>query len=179
MKQKITGLVTIAFICLFTFSAFKHNSMNYQVVYCGLNSGGTLTGGLLEQTTGTLQKGKGKSTGSTYSIQGTRASTQRFKIGDQCFQVVSATGQPEPSAYISLYKLTVEKTTRSFTISTDGSASSGLIPVQLISITTGSPDYKVFLGPGASLFPGEYVFIDKSTITTDGKINVWAFGIDQ
>lgn len=178
MKQKICGLVTIALICLFTFSAFKHNSINFQVVSCGLNSATGVTGEVLEQATGTLQKGKGKSTGSTYSIEGTRSLTNRFKIGDQCFQVVRSTGQPDPATYVSLYKLTVGKTNRSFAINNDGSASSGLISVQLIQDATTSSYYKVFLGPGASLFPGEYAFIDKSTLTTDGKINVWAFGID-
>ena len=179
MKQKIAGIATISVICLFTFSAFKHYSINYQLVGCGLNSATGVTGDLLEQATGTLQKAKGKSTGSTYFIDGTKSTKARFKIGDQCFQVVCSTGQPAPAAFVSLYKLTVGKTNRSFTMNNDGSASSDLIPVQLIQDATQGSYYKVFLGPGASLFQGEYAFVDKSTLTTDGKITVWALGIDQ
>ena len=93
--------------------------------------------------------------------------------------MIASTGQAAPTNYVSLYKLTVGKTNRSFTMNNDGSASTDMITVQLVSIDTSPGHYKVFLGPGASLFPGEYAFIDKTTITTDGKIKVWSFGIDQ
>ena len=177
MKKKIFRLVIIAFICLFTFSAFKHHSFYYQVIGCGVNAAG-VTGETLEQATATLQKGKGKSTVSTYSFQGTRALTQRFKIGDQCLEVVAFTGQSNPTGMVSLFKLTVGKTNRSFSITNDGTTASGEISFQLTPVDGSPGHFKVFLGPGATLFQGEYVFADRSTITTDGKINVWAFGID-
>jgi len=177
MKQKIAGLVLIAFVCLLTLSSFKHYYLNYQVIGCGINAAGA-TGELLEQATATLPKGKGKSATSTYSFQGTRALTQRFKIGDQCLEVVASTGQSNPTGIVSLFKLTVGKTNRSFSITEDGTTASGEISFQLTPVDGSPGHFKVFLGPGATLFPGEYVFADRSTSTTDGKINVWAFGID-
>ena len=179
MKQKIVGLVTIVLVCFFTFSAFKRYSINYQLIGCGLNSATGVTGEPLEQATGTLQKGKGKSTASTYFIDGTKSSKARFKIGDQCFEVVASTGQSNPTGIVSLFKLTVGKTNRSFSITNDGTTPPGEISFQLTPVDGSPGRFKVFLGPGASLFQGEYAFADRSTLTTDGKINVWAFGIDQ
>ena len=177
MKKKISGLVIIASICLFTFSAFMHSTLGYQVIGCGINDAG-VSGELLAQATGTLQKGKGKSSAITYSFEGTRALTQRFKVGGACFEVVASTGQPDPTGIVSLFKLTVGKTNRSFSITNDGTTPAGEISFQLTAVDGAPGHFKVFLGPGASLPQGEYVFADRSTITTDGKITVWAFGVD-
>src|SRR5262245_9281634 len=73
---------------------------------------------LLEQSTTTLQKGKGKnSTASMYNISGARSST-RVKISQAVFQSESdkSTLTMNPADYIILYKLTTDKNSRSFSI---------------------------------------------------------------
>ena len=79
-----------------------------------------------------------------------------------------------PADYISLYKLATGKTNRSFTMNTDGSANAALVP-----LVFSAEDYGFYkIGPANGLIAGEYAFIDKSTLTTDGKVTVWTFGID-
>src|SRR6185503_2525402 len=123
----------------------------------------------------TLQKGKGKnSTTSAYNISGARSST-RLKISQAVFQTESdkATLTMNPADYIILYKLTVDKNTRSFTINNDGSSPS------LLATTFTALDYGTHrVAPSSGLVPGEYVFIDKSTTTTDGNFTAWTFGVD-
>ena len=180
MKQKIAGLITIAFLCFFTFTAFKNYSFNYQIISCGVNTANGVSGELIGQATATIQKGKGKTTTTTtYTIDGTKAMIQRFKAGDGCFEVVASTGQANPTGVVNLFKVVVGKTNRTFTLTNDGTTAPGEISFQLTPVDGSPGHFKVFLGPGATFLQGEYVFADRSTITTDGKINVWAFGIDQ
>jgi len=170
MKRKSFRISMIVIACLIMFSAFKFNSLPYLVVSCSPD--GQIQ--QLEPAMATLQKAKGKpSTASTYSIDGIK-STRRFRLNELCFQVHSGAGQSDPFMYITLYKLSVGKTNRSFTINSDGSYNPSMIPMQIPLMEANK--YKVYLG--GSVTEGEYVFVDKSTITSDGKISVWAFGID-
>jgi len=124
----------------------------------------------LEQSTATIQKGKGKnSTESVYNISGIKSSVQ-LKISEAVFQSVSDQSalRMNPADYISLYKLTAEKNNRSFTINT----------ASLISTTFTSLDYGYYrIVPSQGLIPGEYAFVDKSTTTADGDFTVWTFGV--
>ncbi len=120
-------------------------------------------------------KGKTSTTSSTYNISGIK-STMRIKISEAFFQAKSdqTTGSMNPADYISLYKITVGKSTRSFTIKTDGSANAMLIPI--VFRNRDLITYRVT--PSSGLLPGEYAFIDKSTTTAEGNVTVWTFGID-
>lgn len=80
-----------------------------------------------------------------------------------------------PSDYISLYKLSSGKTSRSFTINTDGTANAALIPVNFIPTET---RVNTKINPVQALVPGEYAFVDMTTKTADGNITLWTFGID-
>ena len=80
-----------------------------------------------------------------------------------------------PADYVFLYKLVVGKTYRTFTINTDGTANAMLIPIVFASL---DPPFSYKVAPVNGLVPGEYAFIDKSTITSDGKITGWTFGVD-
>jgi hypothetical protein len=168
MKQKFFHPAIVGIVFLTFFSAFKHTAFSYVVTSCS-----TGYDGQLEQANASLQKTKGKQTTSpTYTIEGTK-SVKRIPINQTCFQVLSGPGQSDPFQYVSLYKLTVGKTNRSFTVNNDGSANSAWIPVQM---PLDGDKYKVYLSK--SLTQGEYVFIDKSTTTADGSMKIWAFGID-
>ena len=125
----------------------------------------------LEQSQALLQtKGKTSATASSYIISGTKSAI-RLKISETVFQSLSdqSTGAMNPADYISLYKLTVGKTNRSFTINTDGSTNGMLISISFSSL---DPPFSYKVGPSNGLVSGEYAFIDKSTMTTDGKITV-------
>jgi hypothetical protein len=173
MKQKIFWLLAAAFVCLFTFSAFTHHPFGYQLIACRPTTDGT-SGELLEQLTATLQKAKGKSVTSTYLINGSK-SPLRFKLNETCLEVLCTTGQPDPFQNITLYKLTTSKTNRTLTITTDGSNNTSWIPMQIPYEE--SNKWKVI--PAAILTVGEYAFVDKTTMTTNGNVVVWTFGIDQ
>ncbi len=168
MKQKFFLPAIVAIVCLTLFSAFKHTAFSYVVISCS-----TGYDGQLEQANASLQKAKGKQTTSpTYTIEGTR-SAKRIPINQTCFQVLSGAGQGDPFQYVSLYKLTVGKTNRSFTVNNDGAANSAWIPVQM---PLDGDKYKVYLSK--NLDKGEYAFIDKSTTAADGSMKIWVFGID-
>jgi len=173
MKQKIFGLLTIAFVCLLTFSAFRHHIFSYQVKTCGPTTAGT-SGELLEQLTATLQKTKGKPTVPTYTIVGVK-SPIRFKLNETCFELYADTGMPDPFQNLSLYKLTSSKTGRTLTMISDGSNNSTWIPTQIPQVEPGK--YKVYLG--GVVTAGEYAFVDKTTTAPNGNVTVWTFGIDQ
>ena len=172
MKQKTFGLLTIAFVCLLTFSAFRHNTFSYQVKTCRPTTDGT-SGELLEQLTATLQKAKGKSSAPTYTINGVKSSI-RFKLNETCFEIYADTGMPDPFQNISLYKLTSSKTGRTLTMINDGSNNSTWIPMQIPQVEPGK--YKVYLG--GAVTAGEYAFVDKTTTTSNGNVTAWCFGID-
>jgi hypothetical protein len=130
----------------------------------------------MEQCIAVLQKTKGKTTGSDYLIKGAKSGI-RIKIQEGCFQVTSdqSSGMLDPNKYVYLYKLTSGKTGRSFTITDGGYSSPSLIPVT-IELIEGF-HYKVTVG--SALVPGEYGFTDRTTVTPEGNLTVWAFGIDQ
>ena len=172
MNQKTIRLVTIAFVCLLTFSAFRHHFFSYQVKTCMPTTDGT-SGELLEQLTATLQKTKGKSTAPTYTTNGVK-SPIRFKLNETCFEVYADTGMPDPFQNISLYKLTSSKTGRTLTMINDGSNNSTWIPMQIPQVEPGK--YKVYLG--GAVTAGEYAFVDKTTTTSNGNATAWCFGID-
>ena len=77
----------------------------------------------LEKTTALIQRAKGKTTSSTYTFTSTK-SIIRIKIAEVCFQALpdQTSGQINPNNYISLYKLSVGKSNRSFTVNNDGSS---------------------------------------------------------
>jgi hypothetical protein len=48
-----------------------------------------------------------------------------------------------------------------------------------IPVTITKPDeYTIRISPSVAMLPGEYAFVDKTTITADGNVTVWTFGID-
>lgn len=169
MKKKIltTSLLLSASIMLFSFfqKPFAYK-LRVEDPVTGMASA------LLEQSTTTLQKGKGKnSIASGYNISGAKSST-RVKISQAVFQSESdkSTLTMNPADYIILYKLTTDKNSRSFSIS------ESLIPTTFTSIDR-YYGYRVTSSFG--LVPGEYAFIDKSTATADGNFTVWTFGVDN
>ena len=172
MKQKILGLLTIAFICLLTFSAFRYHSFSYQVKTCMVTTDGS-SGELLEQQTATFQKAKNKTSPPNYAISGAK-SPLRCKLNQTCFEVYADAGMPDPFQNISLYKLTNSKTGRTLTMINDGSNNSTWIPMQIPQTEPGK--YKVYLG--GTMTAGEYAFVDKTTTTSTGNVTVWTFGID-
>jgi hypothetical protein len=129
----------------------------------------------LEKSTAMIQtKGKSSATSSSYTISNTK-SLVRIKIADAVFQSSGTTELGGPSDYISLYKLSSGKTSRSFVINTDGTTNTALIPVNFIPTDTRA--YTKII-PAQALIHGEYAFFDISTKTADGNITVWTFGID-
>ncbi|MES1214489.1 MAG: hypothetical protein ABUT20_03145 [Bacteroidota bacterium] len=124
----------------------------------------------LEKSTAMIQtKGKTSATSSSYTISKAN-SLVRIKISDAVFQSYSdkPTAFLGPESYISLYKLSSVKSSRSFTINTDGTTNPALIPV------TFTPTYVQMnrITSTQGLIPGEYAFVDRSTTTTDGNITV-------
>ena len=172
MKQKTFGLLTIAFVCLLTFSAFRHNTFSYQIKTCMVTTDGS-SGELLDQQTAAFQKAKNKTSAPTYTINGAK-SPLRCKLNQTCFEVYAGTGMPDPFQNISLYKLTSNKTGRTLTMINDGSNNSTWIPMQVPQVEPGK--YKVYLG--GAVTAGEYAFVDKTTTTSNGNVTVWCFGID-
>jgi len=166
MKHKILLAIVMVIICSFASKPFA-----YMIGYC--DEMGHF--GKLDIKTALLSKAKGKTTSSTYTIDGIRAD-RRIKLTDVCFQVQpdETTGKLNPNLYVSLYKLSVDRKNRSFTVNNDGSNNPMMIPISIEAIDVYS--YKVILG--VALLQGEYAFIDKTTTTADGNVTVWTFGID-
>ena len=128
----------------------------------------------LQTETAGIQKSKGKTTTVNYTIPGIK-SMVRLKNTDVLFEMLSdqTTGMLNPSLYVSLYKLDSGKSNRILTTNPDWS-STLLIPVNITP--TGQLIYRVEIG--TAVFPGEYAFVDKSTVTSGGNVTVWTFGID-
>jgi hypothetical protein len=83
-----------------------------------------------------------------------------------------------PAIVIELYKLEVGTSCRSFSIPA-GSCNSVNIPIQITSDGARVPVYSVAI-PSGYLQPGEYAFIDKSSLNTDGSALVcFAFTVKQ
>lgn len=171
MKQKFFILTALGYLVLF--SAFLYKPFAYT-----LRTLDPVTGKLknkLEQSTATLQKGKGKnSAASVYNISGAK-STIRLMISETVFQSDSeqSTQGMNPADYIVLFKLSIEKNNRSFTMANDGTGTS------MLSATFTDLGYGAYrIVPSTGLIPGEYAFIDRSTSTADGHFTVWTFGVD-
>jgi len=164
-------------IAIFALSAYsiKPNVFAYTLTAIDVARGTVKA--TLEKSTAMIQtKGKTSATSSSYTISNTK-SLVRIKISDAVFQSYSdkSTALLGPESYISLYKLSSGKTSRSFTINTDGTTNAALIPV---SFTPTDVQMNRII-PTQGLIPGEYAFIDRSTTTADGNITVWTFGIDN
>lgn len=129
----------------------------------------------LEQSTALLQKPKGKASSSSYSIAGAKSAV-RLKLSETFFSAVSdaSTGNLNPEHYITLYRLTAERSTRSYSVPADGSTSAMLVPITIQQV--GGLEYRITVNTG--LVPGEYAFVDKSTTTSAGSVTVSTFGID-
>jgi hypothetical protein len=168
MKQKINLAIILAIAC-----AFSTKPFSFTIYSIDPKSG--LAKATLEKSIAVIQtKGKTSTTSSSYTISNAK-SPVRIKITDAVFQS-STNSYDSPSDNISLYKLSSGKTSRSFTINTDGTTNAALIPVNFIPTET---RVNTKLMPAKALIPGEYVFVDMSTKTADGNITVWAFGIDN
>ena len=172
MKHKFS-IAIIALACSLMFLAFTSKPFAYSLSAIDM-TGKTKT--KLEQSLALLQtKGKTSQTSSTYNISNAKSAI-RLKISETVFRSSSdkSTLTMNPADYISLYKLTIGKTNRSFTMNTDGSANAALVP-----LVFSAEDYGFYkIGPANGLIAGEYAFVDKSTTTTEGNITVWTFGID-
>lgn len=168
MKQKILLAIILAIACSFIPKLFS-----FTISAIDPKTG--MAKVTLEKSTALIQtKGKTSTTSSSYIINNAK-SLVRIRINDAVFQS-STNSYDSPSDNISLYKLSTGKTSRSFTINTDGSTNATLIHVNFIPTET-----RVYtrIIPAQALVPGEYAFVDMSTKTADGNITVWTFGIDN
>lgn len=167
MKQKILLAITLTIACSFITKPFV-----YYFSYVDPETG--RDGGKPEKTTAVYQKPKGKATTNDYIISGAK-STLRLKIVQAIFSAHpnESTISLNPSLYISLYKVSSGKTNRSLSMTPEGGGSMWL-PVNISKID----DYTIRVTPGVAMVPGEYVIVDRTTITSEGNYTVWAFGID-
>ena len=167
MKQKVFLAVILAIACSFIIKTFSFT--------IGVVDGKGMIKATLEKSTAMIQtKGKTSTTSSSYTINNAK-SLIRVKINDAVFQSNNLNTYLSANDYISLYKLSSAKTSRSFTINIDGTANTALIPLNFIP--TDQRNY-TRITPAQALIPGEYAFIDMSTKATD-SIAVWTFGIDN
>lgn len=169
MKQKLSLFITLAIACSFITKPFAYT-------LTAIDPAKGTVKATLEKSTAVIQtKGKTSATSSSYTISNAK-SLVRIKIGDAVFQSYSdkSTALLGPEDYISLYKLSSGKKDRSFTINTDGTMNSALIPISF----TPTDVQMNRITPTQGLIPGEYAFVDRSTTTADGNITVWTFGID-
>ena len=166
MKQKILLAIILAIACSFTIKPFS-----FTISAIDPRTG--MAKITLEKSTAMVQT-KGKTSGS-YTISNAK-SLVRIKINDAVFQSNNLNSYLSANDYISLYKLSSTKTSRSFVINTDGTTNAALIPVNFIPTET-----RIYtrINPVQALIPGEYAFVDMSTKTADGNITVWTFGIDN
>ncbi|MES1214488.1 MAG: hypothetical protein ABUT20_03140 [Bacteroidota bacterium] len=178
MKDKLILIITIvllsSFVVLPKTEALKLSSVPfaYQFYAIDVREGKIIK--RLESLSAAYQAPKGKATAATYTIAGTK-STARLRIIEATFQSDAdpATGLLDAASYIGLYKLTVGKSNRTFTMNTDGSSTS----MMHLNFTSQDPLSRRITVSGAIL-PGEYAFVDRTTTETDGKVTVWCFGID-
>jgi hypothetical protein len=171
MKQKILLAITLAIACSFITIPF------FSFTISALDPKTGIANVALGKSTAVIQtKGKTSATSSSYTISNSK-SLVRIKINNAVFQssLDNLNTLGGPSDYISLYKLSSGKTSRSFIINTDGTTNAALIPVNFIP---GETRVNTKIIPAQALIPGEYAFVDMSTKTADGNIIVWTFGID-
>lgn len=178
MKQKIFLAATILLVSSFVLATKEMTKkitprlFVYQIYAVDPKEGKVIK--KMESLPATYQAPKGKATAATYTIAGAK-SIARLRIAQAVFQSDSdpASGTLDAASYIGLYKLTVGKSNRTFTMNTDGS-STAMIPV---SFTVLDQLSRRILVSGAIL-PGEYAFVDRTTTETTGNVTVWCFGID-
>lgn len=175
MKHKFFLASVIVFTFSFILLAFTPKPFAYTLSAIDPAKGAVKA--RLEQSQAVLQtKGKTSATSSSYNISGGKSSI-RLKISETFFQSLSdkTTGTINPADYISLYRLSTSKTNRGFVINNDGSNNAMLVPIVFASLESPLSNK---VTPANGLVAGEYAFIDKTTLTTDGKVTVWTFGID-
>ena len=178
MKQKLFFAATILLLSLFALASKKRikNIIPPPFAYSIYTVDATIgkVRAKLESSSAAYQKPKGKENAATYNITGAKSSL-RLKIADAVFQSDSepSTGTLNPANYIGLYKLSVGKSNRSFTMNSDGSSIS-MIPVTFTSLDQLSNRIAV----SGAILPGEYAFVDRTTTDLDGNVKVWTFGID-
>ena len=169
MKQKILPAIAFAIACSFIAKPFA-----FTISQLDPKTG--MAKVTLEKASAMIQtKGKTSVNSSSFTIS-TAKSLIRIRINDAVFQSNNLNSYLSANDYISLFKLSSAKTSRSFTIYTDGTTNDTVIPVNFIP--TEQRNYTRII-PAQALIPGEYAFVDMSTKTPDGNITVWTFGIDN
>ena len=169
MKQKVFLAITLAIVCSFITRPFA-----FTISQLDPKTG--MAKATLEKSTAMIQtKGKTSATSSSYTISNAK-SLIRIKITDAVFQSNNLNSYLSANDYISLFKLSSGKTSRSFIINTDGTPNAALMPLNFVP--TEQRNY-VRIVSAQALIPGEYAFVDMSTKTADGNITVWCFGIDN
>jgi len=166
MKKNILLAITLAITCSFM-------SRPFSFTISSLDPKTGMANVLLEKSPAVIQT-KGKTAGS-YTINNAK-SLIRIRINDAVFQSNNLNTYLSANDYITLYKLSSAKTSRSFIINTDGTPNAALMPLNFVP--TEQRNY-VRIVSAQALIPGEYAFVDMSTKTADGNITVWCFGIDN
>jgi hypothetical protein len=175
--MKHTNFLSSVIVFTFSFMLLAFASKPFAYTISAMDPAKGAIKAKLEQSQAVLQtKGKTSTTSSSYNISGAKSAI-RLKISETVFQSLSdkTTGNMNPADYINLYKLSVGKSNRSFTINIDGSSNAMMIPVVFSSLESALL-YKI--APANGLVPGEYAFIDKSTTAAEGNMIVWTFGVD-
>ncbi len=183
MKQTLIFFAMIVFASSFTSPAktvdgvSRNTFTGYRIATDGdiLNNGAT--GGTdLEKLTASYQTPKGKNTAPVINISGLRSSLRlntptgiilKFLTHFDSGPAYPTGYAPQPNNDIMLYKFNVDRKNRT-------SAS----PIQILFTSVDNVTYKIEVAGGIVLTKGEYAFVDKTTLTSGGNINVWCFGID-
>ena len=137
------------------------------------------TGGIksaLEKTIAVYQSQGGNLTAGLYLIAGPK-STLRIRSCDECFTAIvnDISFLSVHAANIVLYKLAIGKNGRSFSFASEDDDNNSIINFTFTVL--GNSTVKIQLPPGC-LPPGEYAFVDKSTIASNGDVTAWTFGVD-
>ena len=128
--------------------------------------------GDLQIATAIYQKAKGKSV-ETYTIAGTRSSI-RIKIAESLLAAdISQSSNTDPSTTIELYKLAVDANNRYYSTTNIPSST-----YSKINFTIKSGGTLARINFSSALAPGEYAFVDKTTVASGGNVTVWCFGVD-
>lgn len=166
-------IIIAAFSLLTSFESFDiYFAFN---IYQAAQDGGAKAP--LEKITASLPAAKGNKTetSTVYEIPGSRSSV-RIKSIEALFKTSSdnISAKIDPATVIQLFQLAVSKNKRTFSLVNDSRVGSVTVPISF------QPEdylfYKIILSN--NLASGEYAFIDKTTATADGKVTVFAFGID-
>jgi len=171
MKNKILLAFTLVLACSFAVSPNAYVISQLDIAR------GTIKA-KLEKATATYQKPKGKTSTTKEYLIPVAKSPVRIKLFDAYFQSVDDNPNNflNASDFVNLYKLTSDRSGRSFILNADGITSDALIPLNFTHSEANRMTMKI--SPAAVLAPGEYAFVDRSTITAEGNVTVWTFGID-